>query len=123
MVSTMTNAAVQGGDRAAILDAARAPVVEALHKPVRFKVEQIKVQDGWAFLYADMQDDHGRPIDYAGTDMADAAAHGAVSRSYAALLKRNADGWTVVTKAIGPTDVAWADWPTAHGAPPALFKD
>lgn len=115
--------AVTGEARRAILDAARAPVHDTLRKPVRFKVEQLNVQGDWAFLYADMQDDQGRPIDFAGTSLAEAASHGALSKSYAVLLKRTDGRWIVVVKSIGPTDVVWADWSRQHGAPQTLFRN
>lgn len=125
MAATMSGPAgaeVTGALRDAILDAARQPAASALAKPVRFKVEQLKVSGDWAFLFAEMQGESGRPIDYTGTKLAEAAAHGAVSRSYAALLKRKDGTWTVVDHAIGPTDLIWAGWSKHHGAPPALFE-
>jgi len=122
-VSGQAEAAVPGELRRAIIDAARVPVTETLRKSVRFKVEQLKAVGDWAFLYADMQDDQGRPVSYQGTELADAAAHGAVSRAYAALLRRSDGRWTVVAKAIGPTDVAWAGWAREFGAPAELFQD
>ena len=107
--------------RAAILDAARSPVVVALGKPVLFRVGKLQASGDWAFLIADMEDKSGKPLDYAGTRRAEDAANGAVSRGYAALLKRNGTKWEVVAHAIGPTDVAWLDWPTHYGAPKAIF--
>ncbi len=124
MAATLSGPAaaeVTAAARAAILDAARQPAASALAKPVRFKVERLNVSADWAFLLAEMQGENGRPIDYAGTSLADAARHGAVSRSFAALLRREGEAWTVVDHAVGPTDVAWADWPKRHDAPPALF--
>lgn len=107
--------------RAAILDSARAPVVAALGKPVLFRVGKLHRSGDWVFLLADMEDKGGRPLDYAGTPRAEDAANGAVSRTYAALLKRDGAGWKVVASAIGPTDVAWVDWPARYGAPKAIF--
>ena len=114
-------AALAPADRAALLDAARQPVTVALGKPVLFKVERLRSYGRWAFLLAEMQDAGGRPVSYAGTPLADDAAHGAVSKSYAALLRRDGNSWSVVAKAIGPTDVAWADWAKRHRAPSQLF--
>lgn len=107
--------------RSALLDAARQPVAQALGKPVLFKVRHLRNAGRWAFLLADMEDRSGAPLSYAGTPRAEAADHGMVSRAYAALLRRDGDGWTVVESAIGPTDVAWEGWSGQHGAPEGLF--
>lgn len=107
--------------RAAILDSAREPVATALGKPVLFRVKRMSVLSGWVFLHADMEERGGQPIDFVGTPRANDAAHGMVSRTYAALLHREGNDWRVVAHAIGPTDVAWADWSTRYGAPAAIF--
>lgn len=111
----------QGPERAALLDAARGPAQADLGKPVRFLVKRLERRGEWAFLLADMQNLHGRPIDFAGTRLADAEREGAVSRAYAALLRWSDGRWTVVDHATGPTDVAWEDWAREHGAPAELF--
>ena len=116
-----TAAQLPEGERTAILDAARAPVVKRLGKPVKFVVRRLERQGDWAFLIAAMQDESGRPISYVGTPLASAEGEGMVSKDYAALLRRSGGQWRVVDDALGPTDVAWADWPEKHGAPRALF--
>ena len=121
-MAAAATAPVDAETRAAILDCAREPVAVALGKPVLFRVKQLGASGNWAFLHADMEERGGKPIDFTGTPRADDAAHGAVSRTFAALLRRNGTEWTVVTHAIGPTDVAWADWATRYGAPPAIFN-
>lgn len=122
-VLVMTMLAVPApAERAAILDAARAPVVARLGRPVLFKVDRLTRDGDWAFLLADLQDRQGRPIDYAGTPLADAAANGMVSKRCAALLRRAEGGWEVVESRIGPTDVAWEGWASEHRAPPSLFR-
>lgn len=107
--------------RAAVLGAARADAEQALGKPVRFQVRRFTVDGHWAFLFAAMQGPDGRPIDYAGTPKADAAAHGMASKDYAALLSQSGEGWSIVAEAVGPTDVPWETWPQTYGAPKRLF--
>ncbi|PXA84107.1 hypothetical protein DMC47_41505 [Nostoc sp. 3335mG] len=125
MVLMATTAAAmqvaEGPERSAILDAARVPVTEALKKPVRFEVRHLKRSGDWAFLLATMVEPSGAPLDYASTPMAAPAAQGYMSRSYMALLRRQDGGWTVIDKAIGPSDVPWALWAKRHSAPPAIF--
>jgi hypothetical protein len=108
-------------ERAAILDAARAPVAAALRMPVLFRVGQLRWAGDWAFLLADMEERGGAPLDYRDTPMSGPAAQRYLSRRYAALLRRTGDHWTVIEKAIGPGDVAWAGWAKRHGAPEAIF--
>ena len=121
MAAAAATAPVDAGTRRAILDGARVPVAAKLGKPVLFRVAHLGRSGNWAFLRADMEGPGGKPIDYAGTDLAEAARHGAMSRVYAALLRREGDRWTVVAHAIGPSDVAWEDWATRYGAPAAVF--
>ena len=68
-----------------------------------------------------MQEAGGRPVSYAGTPKAGAAAEGLVSDTYVALLRRNSTHWTVLANAVGPTDVAWEKWAMRYRAPAALF--
>jgi hypothetical protein len=121
MIASASVQAVTDAERNAILDAARIPVVEELGKPPVFVVRQLNRDGEWVFLFADMRQAGGAPFDYAGTRKAEAARQGYVSRSYAALLRKGANGWRVVEAAIGPTDAAWEGWPAKYGAPATLF--
>jgi lambda repressor-like predicted transcriptional regulator len=115
------HAMIDQNARAALLEAARAPVQAELGKAPKFRVDQLHRDGDWAFLLATLQGADGKPFDYKGTPLADAAQQGMVSRTYAALLRHDARGWQVVAKAIGPSDVAWEDWPKRYGAPAKLF--
>lgn len=124
----MTGAAVASDaldrtTRTEILEAARIPVTEALRKRVLFKVERLHAERGWAFVAAGMREPDGRPVAYAGTPLAEEARQGFVSRSFAALLRRDWARWVVVAKAIGPTDVPWVTWAADYGAPAGLFDE
>ena len=123
LAATVAATAAQSpaAERAAILDTARQPVTKRLGKPVKFLVRTLERNGDWAFLIAAMLDRAGRPISFAGTPLASAEAEGMVSKDYVALLRRSAGQWRVVDQAVGPTDVAWADWASKHGAPRALF--
>ncbi|MCW4461004.1 hypothetical protein OK349_04740 [Sphingomonas sp. BT-65] len=121
MVVSATVQTVTSAERNAILDAARIPVVEELGKPPVLVVRQLNRDGEWAFLFADMQQQGGAPFDYGGTRKAEAARQGFVSRSYAALLRKDDGGWRVVEAAIGPTDAAWEGWATKYGVPDKLF--
>lgn len=109
-------------ERRQVLDAVRAPLEKKLGQDVRFDVGQMKVGDGWGFLYARMQGPDGGAIDYAKTPLADAAREGYISPVYVALLQRVDEHWQLRAEAIGPTDLAWADWSRKYGAPQGLFE-
>lgn len=110
-------------EREAILDAARAPLQQTLDQKVEFVVRQMRVDDDWGFVYAQMQHPGGGAIDYAATSYAEAAKEGGVSQDYAALLHRHDGHWTVRTEVVGPTDPAWLAWPEEYKVPEALFAD
>lgn len=114
-------AEVAPADRAAILDAAHQAIARRIGKTPKLLVRTLGHQGDWVFLVAAMQDKVGRPISYAGTPLASAEAEGMVSKDYVALFRRSGKGWRVVEEALGPTDVAWADWAEKHGAPKAIF--
>ena len=54
-------------ERKAVLDALRAPVEKRLRRKVVFKVDELKVLDGWAFVRGVPQQPGGKPMDYSGT--------------------------------------------------------
>jgi len=109
-------------ERAKILEAARPPVTGALGRPVRFEVQRLERIGDWAFLRARMVGADGRPIDYAGTPLAEAAEQGVLSKTYVALLRREGGAWRTLAHLVGPTDVAWAGWSARYGAPAELLK-
>lgn len=101
-----------------------APAVAALKtelgKPATLAVEAINVSGPWAFVYGGIRGADGGQFDFRGTPLAEGAAEGFVSRTYAALLNHRGGQWTVTEQAVGPTDVAWQDWPQRYGAPASL---
>lgn len=108
--------------RVAILSSAVTPAESELHQPVTLQVKQLRVIGEWAFVHAAMQGPGGQAVSYTGTRYQEAAEHGHKSNKYAALLKRHDDAWHVEAYVVGPTDVAWQDWPQRYGAPAALFE-
>lgn len=109
-------------ERTLLLDTARAPAEQKLHQQIQLDVQQLKVSGDWAFLHARLQNAGGKPVDYAGTEFAEAAEQGFKSKTYAALLRRNGEHWDVTTYVIGPTDPAWLGWSDQFGAPSVLFE-
>jgi hypothetical protein len=107
----------------AVVQAAQAVAAKALKQPVTVVPDTVKLAGTWAFVVGQMQTAQGKPIDYTGTRWEQAAKEGGVSRLVVVLLRRSQDGgWRTVDHLVGPTDVAWSDWATKHGAPAALFS-
>ncbi|MGH3724015.1 MAG: hypothetical protein ACRDUS_07780 [Mycobacterium sp.] len=109
-------------DGGAILAPAIADATAQLGKPVRLDVRSLKSAEGWAFLWSAMQEPDGGPIDYTGTPFAEPAANGVLSKKYVALLHQDEQGWAIVDKRVGPSDIAWAGWGAQYGAPAAIFE-
>jgi hypothetical protein len=114
--------APQTAERKAIADALREPVQAKLKKSVVFKIDHLKVQDGWAFLRGVPQRPDGKPLDYSDTPYRRQIELGAFDDGISALLKKEGDKWVVVTYDIGATDVVYLDWAEKYKAPPAIFE-
>jgi hypothetical protein len=92
------------------------------HDALRLAPDQTKRSGDWVFLTARMRNTAGQPFNFAGTDLYQAAQVGTVSDLCAALLHRENGVWKLVDIAVGPTDVAWENWPAKHKASADLFK-
>ena len=97
-------------------------LTEGLGKLAKLALKGLHVSDDWAFIYGDIKEPNGQPIDYAGTRFAEAAANGGKSRRYAVLLEKVDGKWALVDSAIGPTGLAWQDWSSRYGAPSEIFQ-
>ncbi|WP_370947966.1 hypothetical protein AB5J62_10345 [Amycolatopsis sp. cg5] len=114
--------------RDAVLQAAVARLDEYFGDRVQVAVEQLNIMGNWVFLHGRMHGTEGGRPYYAGTVYENRRQDGVMSDVYAVLLKKSDEGrpdvarsWRVSDYAIGPTDVAWMEWPDRHQAPPALF--
>lgn len=86
--------------RQAILDAVRTPVGRFLGQPIiRFKVNELRVAGGWAFLQA-------QPMNRAGRFLSDPLSH---APEVWALLQQQQGRWQVRRWAM-PTDVISEGW-------------
>lgn len=108
-------------ERKAVLDALRVPVEKELKRKVVFKVDELKVFGGWAFVQGVPQQPGGKPMNYRGTPYEQQQADGAFDDGFSALLRQRAGKWRVVVYNIGATDVTWSNWPEQHKAPAELF--
>jgi hypothetical protein len=107
--------------RSALLVTLRPSVEKELKQKVVFVINQINVQGTWAFVDGRLRTTDGKVPNWKGTPYAQAAGYGAQSDGISALLKRSGNGWRIVTKAIGCTDVCYVDWWKRYKAPKAIF--
>jgi len=108
-------------ERKAITDALRVPVERKLKQEVIFKIDHLKVQDGWAFLMGTPRRPNGGQVDYRNTPYAEAQKAGAFDDGVMALLHKVGGQWRVVQFVIGATDVAYLGWDRKFRAPAAIF--
>jgi hypothetical protein len=113
---------VGSAERKALLDALRCSVQQEIKTPVVFKVDHMKVQDGWAFIRGVPQQPSGKPLSYSGTRYKTAIEEGFFDDWFCALLQKQQGKWKVVTYEIGATDVPYLGWEQQYHAPPGIFK-
>lgn len=109
-------------ERKAILDTLRSSVEKKLKRAVSFKVDHLKVQNGWAFLRGMPLQPNGKPVTYKGTPYEEAIEQGMFDDGISALLQKRRDSWHIVVYVIGATDVSYEDWSQKYQAPPAIFQ-
>jgi hypothetical protein len=111
-------------ERTAILDSLRVIFAkETGLKNVKFKIQRLAVQSGHAFINFMPLDASGKPVDWskATKELAQLRKEGLLDDYSQALLQLKKGKWVMRDIVIGPTDVAWSDWPTKHKLPRSLF--
>ncbi len=108
-------------ERKAILDTLRVPVERELKQKVVFVADQFNVQGTWAFVGGTLQNAEGGEPNWSITPYAEAKEEGFFDNNYFALLRKTAGKWKVTSKAVGCTDVCYADWWRRYRAPKAIF--
>ena len=110
-------------ERKEILETLRQEVQPTLNgRAVLFKVIQLDVLDGWAFVRAQPQQPGGIPMDYRGTEFQREVEDGAFEDQVVALLRSEANNWEVTKWGFGGTDVYWLHWDKTYGAPSEIFR-
>ncbi len=115
--------AKDSAERKAILNALRVSVEKELKQKVSFNVDVFNVQGAWAFL-------SGEPMNAAGTGKPNykrtiyqkAIDEDMFDSNFFAVLKKSGAKWTVITYAIGCTDVCYSTWADDYKAPKAIFQ-
>lgn len=110
-------------DRIGAVRAVKAALDADLGQPVWFPAETVSFDGDWAWLVGVPSQLRGQDIDWARTRYAERAAEGVLDgggTTYA-LVQRQNGVWVVRDFVVGPTDVAYMDWPQRYGAPAALM--
>jgi len=110
-------------ERQAITDSLRLPVQKQLKAKVIFKIDHLKVQNGWAFIRGVPQQPNGNAVDYHGTSYQNAIDAGAFDDGIVALLRKRDGKWQVVKFVIGATDVPYTEWAQKYHAPAEIFDE
>lgn len=110
-------------ERDAMAAALAAPASADIGRPVTFQVTTKRVEGDWGFIVGQPWTPEGAQLDWSTTRYAEQAREGMLDGNGTtyALLRRQNGTWTVTAFAVGPTDVAYADWPQSYGAPASLF--
>lgn len=109
-------------ERKAIMDGLRIPVEKELKKKVVFKIDHLKVKDGWAFMRGVPQQPDGKKMDYKDTEHQKWIDDGLFDDWICALLHKEGGKWRKVIYIIGATDVPYIGWDKAFKAPPEIFE-
>lgn len=92
-------------ERKAIVDGLRIPVKRVLKKPVMFRVDSLRVQDGWATISATLLKPDGSPFDWSGTKWETSWRNGEdFEGGVQALLRKRGNIWQVSDYVIDATD-------------------
>jgi len=110
-------------ERAALMDAARGPVSDALGRTVIFVVTTLRSDRDWAYLDATPTNPDGSPIDWTDTPFAEAYTSGMLEGNVLVLMRKDGGRWSTVDYVVGPTDVYWLNWVDQYGLPERLFQN
>jgi hypothetical protein len=108
-------------ERKEIMDALRAPVEKSMKQQVIFKIDHLKLMNGWAFLLGAPRRPDGGALDLRGTPYWAAYENGAFGDDVMGLLHKEKGKWRVVVFVIGATDVAYEGWDRKYRVPRAIF--
>ncbi len=109
-------------ERKQIIAALRRVVERELARPVRFRIDAIRVSDRWAFLRGVPLEKSGTRMDYRGTPYQSRIEAGTFDDWICALLQKDGQRWRVVEHELGATDAPFVDWAARHRAPVEIFK-
>jgi hypothetical protein len=117
----VTTPKMGSADRTAMMNALRVPIEKAVKQKVQFKVNYLKMSNGWAFMKGIPQQKGGKPINYRKTPFQEDIDAGAFDDWVCALFHKKNGKWVLVTHVLGATDVPYVTWPDDYHAPRGIF--
>ena len=106
-------------ERKAILDTIRTPLEKKLKQPLLFRIDHLKVQNGWAFLMGKPRTKDDKPINYEGTKFAEEAKE--ADELLVVLFHLKEKRWKIMAEGLFTTDVWWVGLDQQFEAPPGIF--
>ncbi len=110
--------------RKTILNTIRTPTEAELGQKVEFLVSTMLSKGNWAFVHGMLQQPGGAQLEtkkFSDKDYAQLASEGLFDHNFQALLQKKKGKWTIVERALGCTDVCWANWLEKKGVPKEVF--
>jgi hypothetical protein len=110
--------------RKTLLNTIRTPTETELGQKVEFVVSTIQAKGNWAFAYGQLQQPGGKALDatfFTDKGYKEQAAEGLFDHNFQALLQKKKGRWVIVERALGCTDVCWANWLGRKGVPADIF--
>ena len=102
-----------------IMAAVTDPVEDAVHQPVTFRINHIKMEKDWAFVDALPLTKAGKRINYAGTMFEEWVEE--ADEVLWVLLRFKRGRWYIVEKEYFTSEATWADWAQYFRAPAGIF--
>ena len=102
-----------------IMEAVTDPVEDAVHQPVSFRINHIRMEKDWAFVDALPLTKEGKRLDYAGTMFEDWIEE--ADEILWVLLRQKRGRWYIVEKEFFTVEATWVDWPKYFRAPQGIF--
>lgn len=111
---------VQGAERKAILNTVRTPVEADLKQKIAFRVTDLRVRNGWAFVEGEPLTGAGERPDYSHTKYA-AVLTDRVKAGFLAILRQAGSagkGWKMVHYTVGPEEIIATEPLETYTKPP-----
>lgn len=115
--------AARQAEQSQIVSALTTVLAADLGMPISLRVDTVRTQGDWAWVVALPQTPDGGALDFSQTRYAEQAREGVLDgggTTYA-LLESQPGGWEVTAFVVGPTDVAYGEWPAQYGVSPELL--
>ncbi len=109
-------------EREAIMDALRVSAKKDLGRVVIFRVDRLRIAEGWAFARVAPTLPNGDEIDYSKTKYREQVELGAFDPQAEALLRYEGGEWKVLDYRFGATDLESPVWAERYRFPKSILE-